>query len=100
LEAGLTAYSGMNRSPNVNATSPYTWSCSGTTRSLSGNGNSDHPVSGGNFATPVGRQGIASTFPLTPVNTGTAAGSPSGPTRTPRTRSLLGRITFTLCRMA
>jgi hypothetical protein len=73
------AYSGMNSSPKVNTTSTYTWSCSGTTRSLSGNGIPDHPVTGGNFATPVRGQVIASTFPLTPVNTGTAVGAAMQP---------------------
>lgn len=79
---GLTAgvgctlsYSGINTSPKVNTTSTYAWSCSGTTRALAGNGIPDHAVTGGNFATPIGKQTIAATFSLNPVNTGTASGA-------------------------
>lgn len=76
--AGATAsvgcalsYSAMNTSPKVNATSTYAWTCSGTTRALSGTGIPDHPVTGGNFATAISRQTIAATFPLSPVSSGT-----------------------------
>ena len=59
-------YSAFNSSARVNATSTYTWSCSTTLRSLSGNGIPDHPVTTGNFATPIGAQSLAISMPVAP----------------------------------
>lgn len=64
-------YSGMNTSPKVNANSRYTWSCSGATRLLTGTGIPDHPVTGGQFATPISTQVINVTGTLNPALTGT-----------------------------
>jgi hypothetical protein len=67
----LCSYSGSgtqnlvyNNAPNssttnaVNETLPfnYSWTCSGTTRTMSGNGVPNHVVTGGNFATKVSAQ--------------------------------------------
>ena len=65
------SYSALNNSPKVNATSIYAWTCTATLRTLSGNGIPDHPVTTGNFATPVGTQTINVNFTTTPVSTGT-----------------------------
>lgn len=67
------SFSAMNTSPKVNAMSRYTWSCSGATRALMGAGIPDHPVTGGQFATPISSQVINVTSTLNPVNTGTAS---------------------------
>ena len=50
----------------------YAWTCSGTSRTLAGNGVPNHDVTGGRFATPVAVQNIAATYTLNPV-VGTAA---------------------------
>ncbi len=65
-------YSAFNSSAKVNATSTYTWSCSTTLRSLSGNGIPDHPVTTGNFATPIGVQNLAISMPVAPTVISTA----------------------------
>lgn len=59
-------YSGFNSSPKVNANSSYSWSCSDTQRSISGNGIPDHPVTTGNFATPISSQNIRVNMPIAP----------------------------------
>jgi hypothetical protein len=58
--------SSVNTSPRVNATSSYAWTCTATTRLLTGNGIPNHPVLTGNFATPIGAQSIRVNFRLTP----------------------------------
>ncbi|MBO85871.1 MAG: hypothetical protein CL927_10980 [Deltaproteobacteria bacterium] len=64
----------------IDETLPYTfaWSCSDSTRSLSGNGVPNHNVEGGNFATALSEQRVEARFPLVPEHTGDAifAGSP------------------------
>lgn len=56
----------------------YAWSCSGSTRSLSGNGVPNHSVDGGNFASQLSEQRVSVTFPLTPEHVGDSVfvGSP------------------------
>ena len=68
-----------NTSAKVNATSTSRWTCSGTVRTMTGNGIPNHPVTGGNFATPISAQNLAVNLRLTPTNTGTS----SGPIMTP-----------------
>ena len=63
-----------NTSPKVAAYSVWNWTC-GTVRTLTGNGTPEHPVTGGNFATPIGPQNISVSFNLNPVNTGHATSS-------------------------
>lgn len=60
-------YSAFNSSAKVNATSTYQWSCTSSTRSLSGNGAPDHSVVGGNFATPISAQNLSIAFPYAPA---------------------------------
>lgn len=60
-------YSGFNSSPKVNATSSYTWSCSGAVRTLTGSGIPDHAVTGGQFATPMSTQVINVSTTLNPL---------------------------------
>ncbi len=74
VACGLTI-SEVNASPKVNATSSAKWTCAGTTRVMTGNGIPNHPVTTGNFATPIGVQSLTVSFRLTPTNTGTSAGS-------------------------
>ena len=73
------SYNAFNNSPKVNANSVATWTCSSTIRALAGNGIPDHPVTGGNFATPVGVQNINVNFPRTPTNTGGITGGQLNP---------------------
>jgi hypothetical protein len=56
----------VNDSAKVNATSTSKWACTSTTRVMTGNGIPDHPVVGGNFATPISAQNLTATFPLAP----------------------------------
>lgn len=61
------------------ANSTSSWSCSGTVRTLTGNGIPDHAVTSGNFATPISAQSILINMPATPAvtsNTGTATSNP------------------------
>lgn len=74
VACGLTI-SEVNASPKVNATSSAKWSCSGSTRVMTGNGIPNHPVTTGNFATPIGVQTLNVAFRLAPTNTGTSSGS-------------------------
>src|ERR1700722_3636292 len=72
---GSYPYSGFNSSPSVNATSTVAWSCSSTTRSMTGNGLPDHDV--GTFPNANCPNTIAAWAPsadvtLTPTDTGTA----------------------------
>lgn len=64
----------FNSSAKVNATSTASWTCTGTVRTLKGNGIPNHPVTGGAFATPIGAQNLTVSMRLAP----TAAGSSSG----------------------
>ena len=64
------SYSAFNSSSKVNATSQSSWTCSGTLRQLTGNGIPDHPVTDGNFATPISTQSISTSMRLQPTNTG------------------------------
>jgi hypothetical protein len=50
--------SSFNSSPKVNATSTVKWTCTSTTRTMTGNGIPDHPVTTGNFATPISAFGF------------------------------------------
>ena len=61
------SFSVPNTSAKVNATSVSAWTCTGTTRTMTGNGIPDHAVTGGNFATPVGAQNLNVRFPLQPA---------------------------------
>ncbi len=65
------SYRQFNASAKVNAESSYAWTCTATTRKMTGNGIPDHPVVGGSFATPVGTQTLSVSFPFVPVHTGT-----------------------------
>jgi hypothetical protein len=66
IDACSLSYSEFNASPKVNAQSTYAWSCTATTRDLTGTGIPDHAVTTGTFATPVGTQNVAVSFPLHP----------------------------------
>lgn len=73
------SYSAFNSSAKVMANSTSSWSCSGTVRTLTGNGIPDHAVTSGNFATPISAQSILINMPVTPAvtsNTGTATSNP------------------------
>ncbi len=73
------SYSAFNSSTKVNAQSTSAWSCTSTARTMTGNGIPDHPVVGGNFATPISAQNLSASFPLAP-----AIVAPAGTaTRTP-----------------
>jgi hypothetical protein len=56
----------FNSSSKVNANSVSSWTCNGSTRTLSGNGIPDHPVTTGNFATPISAQSLTVNMPLAP----------------------------------
>ena len=60
----------FNSSAKVQANSISSWSCSSALRTLSGNGIPDHPVTDGNFATPISAQNFSVSMPLLPLNTG------------------------------
>jgi len=64
------SYSAFNSSSKVNATSQSSWTCSGSLRQLTGNGIPDHPVTDGNFATPISTQSVSTSMRLQPTNTG------------------------------
>jgi YHYH protein len=64
------SYNALNSSPKVQKASIYSWVCSATTRTLTGNGIPDHAVSGGTFVTPISTQTISQTLPLLPTTTG------------------------------
>jgi len=64
------SYSAFNSSSKVNATSQSSWTCSGSLRQLTGNGIPDHPVTDGNFATPISTQNVSTSMRLQPTNTG------------------------------
>ena len=84
----LCSYSGSgtqnlvyNNAPNssttntVNETLPfsYSWTCSGTSRTMSGNGVPNHAVTGGNFATKVSAQsGLTGSVTTNPVASSTS----------------------------
>jgi hypothetical protein len=72
-------YDELNDSPKVNARSTHAWTCTATSRIMTGNGIPDHAVVGGNFATAVGVQSLSVTFPLAPA----AAAAPTTLVRTP-----------------
>jgi hypothetical protein len=64
-----------NNAPNssitnsVNETLPfnYNWNCSGSSRTLTGNGVPNHAVTGGNFATKVSAQNISVSMSTSPI---------------------------------
>ncbi|NBT10744.1 MAG: YHYH protein [Betaproteobacteria bacterium] len=59
----------------------YAWSCGSNGRNLVGNGVPDHPITGGNFATPISVQSLNVSMSLSPaiLNTsGTPLGGPNG----------------------
>jgi len=64
------SYSAFNSSSKVNATSQSSWTCSGSLRQLTSNGIPDHPVTDGNFATPISTQNVSTSMRLQPTNTG------------------------------
>jgi len=64
------SYSAFNSSSKVNATSQSSWTCSGSLRQLTSNGIPDHPVTDGNFATPISTQSVSTSMRLQPTNTG------------------------------
>ena len=66
VACGLS-YNAFNSSTKVNANSSSSWACSGNTRTLTGNGIPDHPVTTGNFATPISAQNLSITMPLAPT---------------------------------
>jgi hypothetical protein len=63
------SYSAPNASAAVNLTATYAWSCSATSRALTGNGVPNHPVTRGNFATRVGAVTVSQLFTMTPAVT-------------------------------
>jgi len=76
--AGTTAaygcaltFSEFNASPKVNATSTARWTCSNTSRLLTGNGIPDHAVLTGSFATPISAQTLSIAMPIAPSVTST-----------------------------
>lgn len=70
--------SSFNSSPKVNATSTVKWTCTSTTRTMTGNGIPDHPVTTGNFATPISAQTLTISFRFVPA-LGTAAVTTGNP---------------------
>ncbi len=64
-----------NNAPNssttnsVNETLPfsYSWACSGSSRTVTGNGVPNHAVTGGNFATKVSAQSISASMSTSPI---------------------------------
>jgi hypothetical protein len=64
------AYGAFNSSAKINAQSTYAWTCTETTRKVTGNGIPDHAVTTGTFATPVGVQNLSISFPLKPADSG------------------------------
>jgi hypothetical protein len=60
-------YSAFNSSAKVNATSTSNWSCSSTSRLMTGNGIPDHDVTTGTFATPISAQSLSVTFTRSPT---------------------------------
>jgi hypothetical protein len=76
------SYDAYNSSASVLMDSVVTWSCSATTRSVTGNGIPDHDV--GTFPNPncpnsIAAQNLSASMTLTPVNTGTATNLGIGP---------------------
>lgn len=72
VECGYS-YSGFNSTPSVNATSTVTWTCTATTRTVTGNGLPDHAVGtfpNSNCPNTISAQSVSATMTLTPVNTG------------------------------
>lgn len=57
----------FNSSAKVNATSRVTWTCTSTTRTMTGNGIPDHPVTMGSFATPISAQNLTINFRFMPT---------------------------------
>lgn len=69
------AYSGYNGSPSVMATSTVQWTCTATTRSVTGNGIPDHDVGtfpNANCPNTISAQSVSDTMTLFPKDTGTA----------------------------
>lgn len=68
-----------NNAPNSGTSSPvnetlpfnYSWTCSGSTRTVSGNGVPNHEVTGGNFATKVSAQNISVSMSTSPIASST-----------------------------
>lgn len=86
-DAGSTDYgcgyshSALNSDPSVNLTSTVAWTCTDTTRTVTGNGVPDHAV--GVFPNPdcpntIGATSVSATMPLAPLNTGTATSPAPG----------------------
>ena len=74
VECGY-AYSGYNASASVKATSTVQWTCTSTTRTVTGNGIPDHDVGtfpNSNCPNTISAQSVSDTMTLTPESTGTA----------------------------
>lgn len=58
-----------NTTNTVNETLPfsYSWACSGSSRTVTGNGVPNHAVTGGNFATKVSAQSISASMSTSPI---------------------------------
>ena len=74
-----TSISEFNSSAKVNATSTSSWTCTGTVRTMKGNGIPNHPVTGGAFATPIGAQNLTVSMRLAPTAVGTSSGNIMNP---------------------
>ncbi len=61
--------SNSNTTNTVNETLPfsYSWACSGSSRTVTGNGVPNHAVTGGNFATKVSAQSISASMSTSPI---------------------------------
>ena len=84
-DSGTQLLSYTNSAPgstavSVNESLPYSysWSCSGTSRTMTGNGVPNHAVTGGNFATKVSSQSLSAS-----VTTSPTAGSSSTAVKLP-----------------
>jgi len=64
--------SGTSTAIDETASYSASWSCSGNTRALSGNGIPNHPVTGGEFATAISPQNVNVSVPLDPEHLGVA----------------------------
>ena len=60
------SYNAFNSSSRVNLQSTSSWSCTSTTRTVTGNGVPNHAVNSGSFATAVGAITVNQSFTLTP----------------------------------
>jgi hypothetical protein len=85
MNSGNQALSYTHSAPGIASTAVndslafnYSWTCSSSLRTMSGNGVPNHVVTGGNFATKVSAQSLSGSVTLTPV-----ANSASTPVKLP-----------------